>query len=237
MYSNQSPTKVNIEEANKHLQMLHGRVEELEKSLQAQSVEFQKRTEGVEAHFHMLLTQKDADIFNLRRALEASENHRKDMEIQLQHKDRLLFVLQQKCRKLDEMTKYTPTLEKLVSLLKHVQSGQTQSVDNHVPMINQTQNHIRPQPQPQVGLDVARKFHRNEATRTTSNQLPNDHEGEVQTNWRRPRVDLSPTRPMSRSSHASPSRHFPTSKDETKGNKDHQNEQFVPHKPERELYL
>ena len=141
MFSNQSPSKTNIDEANRHLQMLHSYVEELEERIQTQAVEHQRQIEENESRFRFMVTQKDAEILKLKDQLESNEEQCKDMEKKLQAKDVLLTGLQMKSKRLDEINSYGPAITELASLLtgsvlrscheqKHFQSSERNGPNN-----------------------------------------------------------------------------------------------------------
>ena len=70
MYSSISPNKTNIQEANKHLQMVHNRVEQLERALSKQASDFSQRESDQQIHFEELIKIKDAEVTALRARLK-----------------------------------------------------------------------------------------------------------------------------------------------------------------------
>ena len=88
MFSGKSPNKSNIEEANRHLQLLYERVRELEEKLEIQASECSRREEqmvlALQRQLSDMTKRKDADISELKLSLGVTEQKRKISEEQVQ---------------------------------------------------------------------------------------------------------------------------------------------------------
>lgn len=113
-----SPTRSMIKEANDHLQLLHQRVGELEKTVQEQAEALIKKDELMQTKLRDLSDMKEAKIRELTRTVENYEQRIKKLEQQCREKDAHLELLTQKCGFAEELSAYTPILDRLVTTLK-----------------------------------------------------------------------------------------------------------------------
>lgn len=125
----ESPSKANIQEANKHLQMLHARVNELERELTRQASDFISRDQAKQIHFEELLKLRDAEITRLSAANEVAEVSIKDLKYKLSEKMHKIDELEDKCRVLDQVLQCKPVLDSMVKLLSVYQNLQNSESD------------------------------------------------------------------------------------------------------------
>ena len=129
-FPSESPSKANIQEANKHLQMLHARVNELERELTRQASDFISRDQTRQIHFEELLKLRDAEISQLNAANQLAEENIKDLESKLSEKVSVIEELEDKCRVLDQVLQCKPVLDSMVKLLNVYQSCQNHAHDS-----------------------------------------------------------------------------------------------------------
>ncbi|XP_019645733.1 PREDICTED: vimentin-type intermediate filament-associated coiled-coil protein-like [Branchiostoma belcheri] len=110
-----SPTRTSIKEANEHLQQLYGRVAELEKTVQEQAESLIKKDEQMQTRLKEVTQEKDSEIAELRRSLEASEAHVQKLVASLKERDATMHHLQHKCQLLEDISQYKPMLEGLLA--------------------------------------------------------------------------------------------------------------------------
>lgn len=122
MYSSISPNKTNIQEANKHLQMVHNRVEQLERALSKQASDFSQRESDQQIHFEELIKIKDAEVTALRARLKQSELVIGNLTNKLKESGGMISQLNDKSRVLDQMMQCKPILESMVNLMGVYQS-------------------------------------------------------------------------------------------------------------------
>ena len=122
-----SPTKTTIQEANKHLQMVHARVSELERAMARQKSEFFQRDQERQIHFEELLKIKEAEIVRLKEQNMQSANVVSELKLKLKESNRLISDLHDKSRVFDEVIQCKPVLESMVRLLHVYESTQQRS--------------------------------------------------------------------------------------------------------------
>ena len=88
MFSPQSPSRTNIEEANKHLQMLHSRIAELEQATETQA-EVILTLQNKEAETAQMLNMKDNENAEIRQRLEVSHEKIGELIHQSEQKDKI----------------------------------------------------------------------------------------------------------------------------------------------------
>ena len=119
MFSPQSPSRTNIEEANKHLQMLHNRISELEQTIESQADTIlalqTKEEELVE-----LSKYKETENLELKKRLEVSNQQLRDLLQQNEQKDMAIRSLKGKCKHVAEIVSYQHMLQNLVSSMSKV---------------------------------------------------------------------------------------------------------------------
>ncbi|GAB6029729.1 hypothetical protein CHUAL_005448 [Chamberlinius hualienensis] len=109
-----SPTRTMIKEANDHLQLLHQRVMELEKTVQEQAEALMKKDELMQQKLGELSEMKDAVIADLKQTVTTYDQRVKKLEQQCRESNHLLEMLNQKYLNVEELDVYIPTLEKLL---------------------------------------------------------------------------------------------------------------------------
>ena len=127
MFSGQSPKRTNIEEANKHLQLLYTRVTELEKQLQQQQQHFDSQNQQVQERVQQLALSKDAEISDLKLKLDHAESQIMSASAIIKDKECIISSLELKAKRYDEIAGYTPMLTSLLALCSapapHTQTG------------------------------------------------------------------------------------------------------------------
>ena len=142
MFSPSSPARTNIEEANKHLQLLHGRIQELENTVKEQTESLMKKDESMQLKLRDLVAQQDEEVQFLREKVEAGENQNHKLKAIIKEKDDNIIQLQQKCDILNDILKSTPALQQLVLTMSKAQmlvNGDVGSVpdsSNQSPLAN-----------------------------------------------------------------------------------------------------
>ena len=117
-----SPTKTSIEEANKHLLMLHKRVEELENVLVKQSNEFSRKEREKDNYFTEQIRQKEEYCQQLQGKLLENERSLSAVHETLKEKNLIIEQLRDKSRVLDELLQCKPILESMVKLMNVYES-------------------------------------------------------------------------------------------------------------------
>jgi len=126
MFSPQSPSRINIEEANKHLQMLHNRISEMEQTIQNQTetiISLESKCEELENNNKELVrtsTVLENESVDLKARLEVSEQHFKEEKLQNDQKDVAINNLKGYCKNIAEIVSYQPMLQDLVSAMSKV---------------------------------------------------------------------------------------------------------------------
>lgn len=113
-----SPTRTMIKEANDHLQLLHQKVTELEKTVREQAEALIKKDELMQTRLKELADMKDARIMELSRGLEIYEQRIQKLEQSCKEKESVIEMMNHRCGFVEELVSYTPLLEGLVSSLK-----------------------------------------------------------------------------------------------------------------------
>ncbi len=120
-----SPAKSSIKEANDHLQALYKRVSELESTVKEQAESLMKRDEEAQRNLQELSRNKDREITELRKSLEASEAHVQGLLSNSRDKDTVISHLQYKCKLLEDATQSLPALDQLMRVLTEAQRFST----------------------------------------------------------------------------------------------------------------
>ena len=135
MFPSQSPTRTNIEEANKHLQLLHARIMELEQTVKSQADEFQTLCQKKDADMALKVTElkraKDGEIKDLRHRLDVSERQVQKLTHRNKDKDAVIASLQEKCKWADELLSYYPILHKLTSTMEMIRNTPKSGTPSH----------------------------------------------------------------------------------------------------------
>lgn len=130
-----SPTRSMIKEANDHLQLLHQKVMELEKTVQEQAEALIKKDEYMQTKLRELMEMKDAHILEHKRTLESYEQRMQKLEQQCRDKDAQLEAMTQKCISVDELDTFVPALEKLLASLKKLSTKNVTTSNSITPPV------------------------------------------------------------------------------------------------------
>ncbi|CAN8004449.1 unnamed protein product [Ixodes hexagonus] len=123
-----SPTRSSIKEANDHLQLLHVKVAELERTVQEQAEALIKKDEAMQARIRDVGDAKDGRIAELEAQLAAAEDRLRKHEDLLRERDMQLELLSHRYALVDEVAAYTPVVEKLLASMRRLpaRSGRPQ---------------------------------------------------------------------------------------------------------------
>lgn len=115
-----SPTRSSIKEANDHLQLLHVKVAELERTVQEQAEALIKKDEAMQARIRDVGDAKDARIAELEAQLVVAEERLRKHEELLRERDMQLELLSHRYALVDEVAAYTPVVEKLLAAMRRL---------------------------------------------------------------------------------------------------------------------
>ncbi|XP_037528295.1 vimentin-type intermediate filament-associated coiled-coil protein-like [Rhipicephalus sanguineus] len=115
-----SPTRSSIKEANDHLQLLHVKVAELERTVQEQAEALIKKDEAMQTRIRDVGDAKDARIAELEAQLTVAEERLRKQEEQLRDRDMQLELLSHRYALVDEVAAYTPVVEKLLAAMRRL---------------------------------------------------------------------------------------------------------------------
>ncbi|KAH6941021.1 hypothetical protein HPB50_012063 [Hyalomma asiaticum] len=115
-----SPTRSSIKEANDHLQLLHVKVAELERTVQEQAEALIKKDEAMQMRIRDVGDAKDARIAELEAQLAAAEERLRKHEELLRERDMQLELLSHRYALVDEVAAYTPVVEKLLAAMRRL---------------------------------------------------------------------------------------------------------------------
>lgn len=138
MFANQSPKRTNIEEANKHLQLLHQRVVDLEKLVEQRQEELDTRNTQIHHQLQRATVEKDAQIEELNKKVKILESMLHVSQITVRENEQTISVLESKAKKYDEICELSPMLANLLSLCDSKQSPTGSGLTNGTSKITQT---------------------------------------------------------------------------------------------------
>lgn len=115
-----SPTRSSIKEANDHLQLLHVKVAELERTVQEQAEALIKKDEAMQMRIRDVGDAKDARIAELEVQLATAEERLRKHEELLRERDMQLELLSHRYALVDEVAAYTPVVEKLLAAMRRL---------------------------------------------------------------------------------------------------------------------
>ena len=118
-----SYSRVNIEEANKHLKQLHQRVVELENQVQTQSTlaeELRKTNLELQGRLKETTSEKDARISELTETLEQSESHVQQLLEAAQERDAAVLMLEKKARLFYEVVEHKSSLARILQVMEEL---------------------------------------------------------------------------------------------------------------------
>jgi chromosome segregation ATPase len=105
-------TKVNIKEANEHLQALHKRVYELDSQLQTHVMHIGE-LEKTNTELHLALTEKEEEVTVLKKQLDTTQEELN----QIQGNEKMIRVWKQKAAILDSIMEHKQSLAAILNLL------------------------------------------------------------------------------------------------------------------------
>ncbi|VDL99776.1 unnamed protein product [Schistocephalus solidus] len=152
-----SAYKTTIEEANKHLNALSKRIEELEAALEEQKAEMERReviyTESVK-ELHEL---RDQETAALSAKVKEYGSTIRCLESDLRRRDTELNILRQRCRILDEILRYKASLAKLTITLEQAEqyskSVYRTTQDQRLAGASEVMVHVDPTPRPTKSIE------------------------------------------------------------------------------------
>ncbi|KAH8035711.1 hypothetical protein HPB51_008078 [Rhipicephalus microplus] len=115
-----SPTRSSIKEANDHLQLLHVKVAELERTVQEQAEALIKKDEAMQTRLRDVGDAKDARIAELEAQLTVAEERIRKQEELLRDRDMQLELLSHRYALVEEVAAYTPVVEKLLAAMRRL---------------------------------------------------------------------------------------------------------------------
>ena len=118
-----SYSRVNIEEANKHLKQLHQRVLELENQVQTQSTqaeELRKANLELQQRLEETTSEKDARISQLTEKLNQSESHVQQLLEAAQERDAAVLKLEKKARLFYEVVEHKSSLARILQVMEEL---------------------------------------------------------------------------------------------------------------------
>lgn len=115
-----SPTRSSIKEANDHLQLLHVKVVELERTVQEQAEALIKKDETMQARIRDVGDAKDARIAELEAQLAAAEERVRKYDEMVRDRDMQIELLTHRYTLVDEVAVYTPVVEKLLAAMRRL---------------------------------------------------------------------------------------------------------------------
>ena len=118
-----SYSRVNIEEANKHLKQLHQRVLELENQVQTQSTqaeELRKANLELQQRLEETTSEKDACISELTEKLDQSESHVQQLLEAAQERDAAVLKLEKKARLFYEVVEHKSSLARILQVMEEL---------------------------------------------------------------------------------------------------------------------
>lgn len=129
--SDPSPTRTSIQEANKHLELLHARVEDLENDVQMRTEEdrvlkasFDKEKQNLLMNLKKLKAEssiKDKELRETKKLLDNANKKTEEFRRQLEHKDAMIDSLKDKCKHMASILSYQPMLQNLIGAMSKVQ--------------------------------------------------------------------------------------------------------------------
>jgi hypothetical protein len=121
MFSKNAHNKSNIQEANKHLELLHTKINDIEKQLAEKEILFGEREKELSNALEFSIQSKDSEVSQLRNEISNKDVELKTLFDKLKEKDTVITRLQHKCAVLDYIAKHKNVFEEIVSVLSGVQ--------------------------------------------------------------------------------------------------------------------
>ncbi|KAK7099762.1 vimentin-type intermediate filament-associated coiled-coil protein-like [Littorina saxatilis] len=115
--------RTSIDEANKHLSLLHTRVSGLEKTVAEQHDALVAKDEHLQSKLAEISSAKDAEIEGLRRKLHETERTVYLLQQQVQHKDHEIETLQHKFGSLETLLSHRTSVQHLLHAMKEAEKN------------------------------------------------------------------------------------------------------------------
>ena len=141
MFTNQSPKRTNIEEANKHLQLLHERITVLEKQLKEKDQEAETNGSRVAEKLQAVTREKDGVIRELTQKIKTLESRVHVSQIVIKENEQTISALEKKAKKYEELCQFAPVLRNMLSvcegqqLQSSISNGTPVSSSLHIPVV------------------------------------------------------------------------------------------------------
>nr|VZI37092.1 unnamed protein product [Spirometra erinaceieuropaei] len=152
-----SAYKTNIEEANKHLDALAKRIEELEAALEEQKAEMERRDEVYTQSVKELHQLRDQETASLSAKVKEYGSTIRCLESDIKRRDAELNILRQRCRMLDEIMRYKASLAKLTITLEQAEqyskSVYRTTQDQRLAGASEVMVHVDPTPRPTQSIE------------------------------------------------------------------------------------
>ena len=214
MFTNQSPKRTNIEEANKHLQLLHTRVQDLEKQLKERHEEAEATGGRVAEKLQAVTREKDGVIKELNQKIKTLESRVHVSQVVIKDNEQTINALEKKAKKFDELCQFAPMLRNMLAMCEG---------DKHT---NNLSNGTAPTPSLHISMvpsDQTPPPSSSSAGSSSSKRM-----------YSRPQLDASPTIQQMAQGFGNSNSHFSISEDEM----DEPAQSILARvKPEKELYL
>ena len=118
-----SHSRVNIEEANKHLKQLHQRVTELENQVHMQSIhidELQQTNIELQQRLKETDSEKNSRISDLTEKLQESESHVQQLLEAAEERDAAVLKLEKKARLFYEVVEHKSSLARILQVMEEL---------------------------------------------------------------------------------------------------------------------
>ncbi|XP_078488697.1 uncharacterized protein LOC100175924 [Ciona intestinalis] len=106
-----------IEEANKHLSALNNKVSNLEATVKEQAMQLILKDKAHQEEIENLVRKQEAEINNLKTWLDGTQAEIRRMKIREREQEMMISHLKHRCSVLDSATKYSSSLEGLLTCL------------------------------------------------------------------------------------------------------------------------
>lgn len=115
--------RTSIEEANKHLNLLHSRVNELEKTVTEQHDALVAKDEHLQSKIAEISTSKNAEIESLRRKLHETEQTVFLLQQQVQRKDEVIATLHHNFGVVETLLNHRVSVQHLLKAMKEAEKN------------------------------------------------------------------------------------------------------------------
>ncbi|CAH8571403.1 unnamed protein product [Schistosoma turkestanicum] len=121
MWFNGTQPKTHIEEANRHLNALTSKIQELEMKLKTKEEELTKKEEDFNTVMQEVHVKRETEVNNLNELIFKQNVKLQRLERDLLNRDSELSVLRKRCRMFDEVLRYKATLAKLTITMEQAE--------------------------------------------------------------------------------------------------------------------